>query len=70
MSIGSSGRVVVELDPQLKRQLYSALAARGMSLKEWLVLNAKQFLCDPGKNPSTFEAENALEIPLSKVTKK
>lgn len=68
MSIGSSGRVVVELDPQLKRQLYSALAAKGMSLKEWLVLNAEQFLSEPGKNPSVSEAVNALAVPLSKVT--
>lgn len=70
MSIGSSGRVVVELDPELKRQLYSALAARGMSLKEWLMLNAKQFLCEPGKNPPASEVGNALEVPLSKVKKK
>lgn len=70
MSIGSSGRVVVELDPQLKRQLYSALAARGMSLKEWLTLNAKQFLCEPVKNPPVSEVGNALAVPLSKVKKK
>lgn len=69
MSIGSSGRVVVELDPQLKRQLYSALAARGMSLKEWLTLNAKQFLCEPGKNPPVSEVGNALAVQLSKVKK-
>lgn len=70
MSIGSSGRVVVELDPQLKRQLYSALAARGMSLKEWLMLNARQFLCELEKNPSASEAENALTVPPSKVKRK
>jgi hypothetical protein len=46
MSIGSSGRVVVELDPQLKRRLYSALTAQGLSLKDWLIQNAERFLCD------------------------
>jgi hypothetical protein len=38
---GDSGRVVVELDPELKRQLYSALAKEGVTLKQWFINLAK-----------------------------
>jgi len=34
---GASGRVVVEIEPHLKRQLYSTLAAQGMTLKQWFI---------------------------------
>lgn len=34
---GASGRVVIEIEPHLKRQLYSSLAAQGMTLKEWFI---------------------------------
>lgn len=44
MSIGNSGRIVIEVEPELKRQLYSALAKDGMSLKQWFLNNANAFL--------------------------
>lgn len=39
-----SGRVVVELDPALKHALHAALAADGLSLKEWLESKAEEFV--------------------------
>ncbi len=44
MSIGKSGRIVVEVDPDLKRSLYSELATNGLSLKEWFVDSAMTYL--------------------------
>jgi hypothetical protein len=44
LSIGNSGRIVIEIDPQLKRQLYSNLLAHGLSLKEWFILNANKYI--------------------------
>jgi hypothetical protein len=44
MSIGTSGRIVIELDPGLKRQVYSALAKDGMTLKEWFVKEAQNYI--------------------------
>lgn len=44
MSIGSSGRIVIEVKPAVKRQLYAALAREGMSLKEWFLKNAEAYL--------------------------
>lgn len=37
MARGISGRVVIELEPELKRQLYSILAVQGLTLKEWFI---------------------------------
>lgn len=44
MSIGSSGRIVIEVDPDLKRSLYSNLTAQGLTLKEWFISKAESFI--------------------------
>lgn len=46
MSIGTSGRIVIEVEPDLKRALYSNLAVRGLTLKEWFIANAELFIKD------------------------
>lgn len=46
MSIGSSGRIVIEIDPALKQDLYSVLEKEGLSLKQWFLQNARQYLKD------------------------
>jgi hypothetical protein len=46
MARGNSGRLVIEVDPNLKRQLHSALAARGTTLKAWLIENANELLSE------------------------
>lgn len=49
MSIGASGRIVVEVDPDVKRQLYSALARNGLTLKEWFLRNVEAYLENDGQ---------------------
>lgn len=44
MSIGSSGRIVIEVEPGLKRELYVALARDGSTLKEWFLRSAQAYL--------------------------
>jgi hypothetical protein len=44
MSVGESGRIVVELPPQMKRELHAALSHDGLTLKAWLVLRAEDYL--------------------------
>lgn len=46
MSIGNSGRVVIEIEADLKRRLHSNLAAQGLTLKGWFVSNAEAFVRD------------------------
>lgn len=46
MSIGKSGRVVLEIDPAFKKKLYSELTAEGVSLKEWFLSAAEKYLSE------------------------
>lgn len=41
---GDSGRIVIEVDPDLKRRLYSALAMKNLTLKQWFIGLAEQHL--------------------------
>lgn len=49
MSIGTSGRVVIEIDPALKRELHSVLARRGVTLKDWFLSNADDCIASEGR---------------------
>ena len=42
MAKGQSGRVVIEVEPALKRALYGALALESSTLKEWFTVKAKE----------------------------
>ncbi len=44
MAIGSSGRIVIEVEPELKQLLHSALQKEGLTLKGWFVDNARKFV--------------------------
>ena len=44
MTKGQSGRVVVELEPSMKRRLYSALALDDSTLKNWLIVRIENYL--------------------------
>lgn len=50
MSIGKSGRVVIEIEPELKQEIYTILKSNGMTLKEWFLLQSKELLNDNKKN--------------------
>jgi hypothetical protein len=56
MSRGTSGRVVVELQPDLKNELYAELAREGLTLKEWLIKQAEQYISER-RQPSLFVRE-------------
>jgi hypothetical protein len=51
MARGPSGRIVIEVDPALKRDLHSALAADGLSLKDWFIHQTKQYLAERDQPP-------------------
>ncbi len=54
MSIGRSGRIVIEVDPGAKRRLYAALARDGLTLKDWFLQNAELYLNESGQLPLSF----------------
>lgn len=44
MAKGESGRIVLEVNPELKRQLYSVLALEQKTLKDWFVKQAGEYV--------------------------
>ena len=56
MSRGPSGRLVVELETDLKQQLYSTLALDGLTFKDWLTDQATRYV-ENHRQPQLFAAE-------------
>jgi len=54
MARGKSGRVVLEIDPELKRQLYATLENKQQTMKEWFVNEAEALIYN-FKQPTLFE---------------
>lgn len=44
MAVGQSGRIVVDMDPSLKRALHARLAGDGKHLKQWLLEQIEHYL--------------------------
>ena len=44
MAKGESGRLVIEIDPSIKKELYDTLGDKGLNMKEWFLMNAKAYL--------------------------
>lgn len=44
MGIGTSGRIVIEIQPDLKQELYEALAQDNKSLKKWFLEHVDEYL--------------------------
>ena len=44
MARGSSGRIVIEVDPEFKNRVYVALAKQQMTMKEWFVTASESLI--------------------------
>jgi hypothetical protein len=44
MGVGRSGRIVIEVEPDVKRLLYATLAKDGLTLKEWFLKSADSYM--------------------------
>jgi hypothetical protein len=44
MARGHSGRIVIEVDPNFKDNLYVALARTRLTLKDWFIKEGEQFI--------------------------
>ena len=58
MSRGNSGRIVIEIDPQIKDQLYAALAMNKLTLKDWFLSRCNSYLTE-AIQPSLFSDSDA-----------
>ncbi len=52
MAIGSSGRIVIEVDPELKQKLHKLLRQNGTNVKEWFTDHAVDYI-DTNKATAT-----------------
>jgi hypothetical protein len=50
MAQGSSGRVVIDLQPEFKQLLHETLRSKGLSLKQWF-LGQAEALCEEHLQP-------------------
>lgn len=57
MAVGTSGRIVLEVEPELKRELHEVLKKEGKSLKQWFTEQAEAFLHDKSQLPLFQEVE-------------
>lgn len=55
MSIGKSGRVVIEIDPHLKKELHTVLRRNELTLKDWFVKSAESYIRDNMQGTLPFE---------------
>ncbi len=52
MAKGESGRIVLEVDSTLKKQLYSILALEQTTLKDWFIEQARIYIAQKKKEIS------------------
>ena len=67
MSIGSSGRIVIEVDPEVKRLLYATLALEGSTLKEWFLSNVDAYLKSVGVQNISSSADQSSPVSNKKT---
>lgn len=41
MAVGTSGRIIIDTDPETKKLVYQALKLKGKTMKEWFEEKAK-----------------------------
>ncbi len=58
MGIGTSGRVVIEVDPVLKKALYAALMRDGLTLKDWFIQSAESYVANTTQGTLAFDDEH------------
>ncbi len=49
MSIGSSGRIVIEIEPRIKQELHEVLRLEGTNLKAWFLTHVQELLAEKGQ---------------------
>jgi hypothetical protein len=57
---GASGRIVIEIDPLLKRAVHGRLASEGITMKDWFLRNVRQLLNRADSTVVFHEPEPAL----------
>ncbi len=70
MPIGRSGRIVVEFDPELKRQLHARLRSEGRDFKAWLLERVQAYLAAPREDQGKPHDEEGPPSELGEVERR
>jgi len=57
MAKGTSGRIVIEVEPDFKKELYIVLGKEGINMKSWFLANAEVFLKNRSQMSLGFNIE-------------
>ena len=57
MPVGKSGRIVIEIDPDLKQELYRSLGKDESSLKEWFLDHVDGYLSGKSQIAIDFDSD-------------
>lgn len=63
MTKGDSGRIVIEIEPDLKRRLYSTLAMDSSTLKDWFIQCAESYVTAKAARKSDVKNQKAEPRP-------
>ncbi|PWY43138.1 hypothetical protein DK459_25945 [Achromobacter sp. RW408] len=56
MAIGESGRIVLEIEPNLKKRFYACLALEQITLKDWFIKTVEEHM--KNHHPAIFTMKN------------
>ena len=56
MSVGTSGRIVLEIDPVQKQELYQALKKDDLNMKKWFLQQVETYLKDQDQMSLDFDS--------------
>lgn len=59
MPVGKSGRIVIEIDPVLKQELYKSLGSENSNLRSWFLDNVDKYLAEKSQLPMNFTVLDA-----------
>lgn len=66
MGIGPSGRTVIELSPELKKDLHAALTKDGITLKDWFIRQAHDYIEQRQQLSLALEISSPATAPTDK----
>ena len=67
MPVGRSGRIVVDLDPELKRELHARLRSEGRDFKGWLLERVQNYLGAPQDRKAVASEHADAEPELGEI---
>jgi predicted Rossmann fold nucleotide-binding protein DprA/Smf involved in DNA uptake len=70
MPVGRNGRIVVELDPDLKRRLHARLRSEGRDFKGWLLERVQDYLGTPRKEEGASPDREEPQPELGDIEKR